>query len=96
VRMGDYKYRFIAQPQGWLGGTVNPDWPLLANVRLDPFEQTSAAGQSMDWTSWFKYEFWRYVFVQQEVSRFAQTFIDYPPLQAPATFNLEAVKRQTR
>ena len=29
VRIGDYKYRFIDQPAGWLGGTVKVDWPLL-------------------------------------------------------------------
>ena len=40
VRIGDYKYRFIDQPNGWLGGTVKPDWPILTNLRLDPFERT--------------------------------------------------------
>src|SRR6201999_3171125 len=38
VRIGDFKYRFIDQPGGWLGGTVKPDWPILTNLRLDPFE----------------------------------------------------------
>jgi arylsulfatase len=32
--------------------------------------------------------------VQQEVAKLAQTAINYPPMQAPASFNLEAVKRQ--
>ena len=36
VRIGDYKYRFIDQPGGWLGGTVKVDWPILTNLRLDP------------------------------------------------------------
>ena len=40
VRIGDYKYRFIDQPGGWLGGTVKVDWPILVNLRLDPFERT--------------------------------------------------------
>ena len=39
-------------------------------------------------------EFWRFVLVQKEVLQLAQTAIDYPPMQAPATFNLEAVKKQ--
>jgi arylsulfatase len=39
-------------------------------------------------------EFWRFVMVQQEVAKLAQTAIDFPPMQAPASFNLEAVKRQ--
>ena len=40
VRIDDYKYRFTDQPQGWLGGTVKVDWPILTNLRLDPFERT--------------------------------------------------------
>ncbi len=44
VRIGDYKYRFIDQPGGWLGGTVKVDWPILVNLRLDPFERTGLAG----------------------------------------------------
>ena len=39
-------------------------------------------------------EFWRFVLVQQEVGKLAMTAIDYPPMQAPASFNLEAVKEQ--
>jgi hypothetical protein len=34
------------------------------------------------------------VFVQQEVAKFGQSFIDFPPMQAAASFNLEAVKEQ--
>jgi arylsulfatase len=29
------KFRMIDQPNGWLGGTVHLDWPVLANLRLD-------------------------------------------------------------
>ena len=39
-------------------------------------------------------EFWRFVLVQQEVTKLAETAINYPPMQAPASFNLEAVKRK--
>ena len=93
VRVGDYKYRFIDQPGGWLGGTVKPDWPILSNVRLDPFERTGMNG-SMAYYNWFAYEFWRFVFVQQVVEKAAQTFIDYPPMQPPASFNMAAIKEQ--
>jgi len=93
VRLGDYKYRFIDQPHGWMGGTVKVDWPLLVNMRLDPFERTGL-GQSLEQASWFKYEFWRFVFVQQEMARFGATFVEFPPLQRPASFNLDAIKEQ--
>jgi len=37
-------------------------------------------------------EFWRFVVVQQYVEKLAKTGVEYPPMQAPATFNLDAVK----
>jgi arylsulfatase len=91
VRLRDYKYRFVDQPQGWFGGTVKVDWPILTNIRLDPFERTGI-GQSLNNTQWFTYEFWRFVLVQEVVARFAQSFVDYPPLQEGASFNLEGIK----
>jgi len=102
VRIGGFNYRFIDQPNGWLGGTVKVDWPILVNLRLDPFERTGISG-SLAYYNWFVYEFWRFVFVKefwrfvfvkQEVGKYAQTFIDFPPLQKGASFNLEALKQE--
>jgi arylsulfatase len=93
VRINDYKYRFIDQPGGWLGGTVKVDWPILTNIRVDPFERTGL-GQSLEFANWYLYEFWRFVFVQDVVAKFADTFVEFPPLQRGATFNLEAIKEQ--
>jgi arylsulfatase len=39
-------------------------------------------------------ELWRFVYVQRKVAELAQSAIEYPPMQAPASFNLEAVKAQ--
>lgn len=97
VRIDDYKYRFTDQPQGWLGGTIKVDWPILTNIRLDPFERTglpSGDRGSLAYYNWFVYQFWRFVFVQQEVAKVAQTAIEFPPMQKGASFNLEAVKEQ--
>jgi arylsulfatase len=93
VRLGDYKFRFIDQPQGWLGGTSKPDFPIITHLRLDPYERTGLSG-SLEYTSWMKYQFWRFVFVQDVVAKFAQSFVDFPPLQKPASFNMDAVKAQ--
>jgi arylsulfatase A-like enzyme len=93
IRLGDYKYRFIDQPAGWLGGTVKPDWPILTNLRLDPFERTGL-GTSIAYFNWMGVEFWRFVLVQEIVMAVGQSFIDFPPMQKPASFNLEAVKEQ--
>jgi arylsulfatase A-like enzyme len=93
ARVDDFKYRFVDQPNGWFGGTVKPDIPILVNLRLDPFERTGMTG-SVEYFQWFKFEFWRFVYVQQEVAKFAQTAIEFPPMQKGASFNLEAVKDQ--
>ena len=97
VRIDDYKYRFTDQPGGWLGGTVKVDWPILVNLRLDPFERTgmpSGAQGSLAYYNWFINEFWRFVFVQQEVGKYAQTFLEYPPMQEGASFNMSALKAE--
>jgi arylsulfatase len=93
VRVNDYKYRFIDQPNGWLGGTVKVDWPILVNLRLDPFERTGMAG-SLNFYHFFVYQFWRFVLVQEVVGKMAKTAIDFPPMQKGASFNLEEVKAQ--
>ncbi|MGB6809089.1 MAG: arylsulfatase [Pseudolabrys sp.] len=94
IRIGDYKYRFIDQPGGWLGGTIKPDFPILTNLRLDPMERTDSPDKSQAYYNWITYEFWRFVFVQQVVGEMAQSFIEFPPMQKPASFNLDAVKDQ--
>ncbi|NLS67509.1 arylsulfatase [Bradyrhizobium brasilense] len=98
VRIDDYKYRFTDQPNGWFGSTVKVDFPILTNLRLDPFERTgmtvNVQGGSINNYNWFAYQFWRFVHAQQEVGKLAQTAIEFPPMQKGASFNLEAVKEQ--
>ena len=97
VRIDDYKYRFIDQPGGWLGEKTKPDVPYLINLRLDPFERTGWPSDgtregAQQYFDWFKYEFWRFVFVQDQVEKLAMTAIEFPPMQKGASFNLDAVK----
>jgi arylsulfatase A-like enzyme len=97
VRINDYKYRFTDQPNGWLGATVKVDWPILTNLRLDPFERTgmpSGDKGSLAFYNWFAYQFWRFVYVQQEVGKLAQSALEFPPMQKGASFNLEVIKQQ--
>ncbi len=97
VRIDDYKYRFTDQPNGWLGATLKVDWPILVNLRLDPFERTgmpSGDKGSLAYYNWFAYQFWRFVYVQQQVGKLAQTALEFPPMQKGASFNLEVIKEQ--
>jgi len=101
VRIDDFKFQFIQQPYGWPGEKITTDMPSITNLRQDPFERYStlrgesalngAWGYGMDFMA---REFWRFVVVQQAVGKLALTAIDYPPMQDPASFNLEAVKKK--
>jgi arylsulfatase A-like enzyme len=99
VRIDDYKFRFIDQPAGWLGEKTHPDVPYITNLRLDPFERTGWPNNgtkdgAQQYFDWFKYQFWRFVFVQQLMGKEMQTFLDYPPMQRGASFNLDALKAE--
>jgi arylsulfatase A-like enzyme len=99
VRIDDFKFRFIDQPSGWVGDKTKPDVPYITNLRLDPFERTGWPNNgtkdgAQQYFDWFKYEFWRFVFVQQQVEKLAMTAIEFPPMQKGASFNLDAVKAQ--
>jgi arylsulfatase len=101
LRMDDFKFQFLQQPYGWPGEKITTDMPGITNLRQDPFERTSTLRGETPLTGAFGYgndfyarEFWRFVNVQQAVGTLAKTAIDYPPMQDPASFNLEAVKKQ--
>jgi arylsulfatase len=101
LRLDDFKYQFFEQPNGWPGGKVTTDMPLMVNIRQDPFERTpSIRGESLNASAggymndFMAREFWRFVLVQQKVADLARTAIEFPPMQDPASFNLEAVKQQ--
>jgi arylsulfatase len=75
--------------------------PGMVNIRQDPFERTpTTRGESLNAGSpgymneFFAREFWRFVLVQQYVGNLAKTAIEFPPMQAPASFNLESVKQK--
>jgi arylsulfatase len=101
VRIDDFKFQFYQQPYGWPGEKVTTDMPTIVNIRQDPFERTpSIRGETINnlgggyMNDFYAREFWRFVLVQQKVADLAETAVNYPPMQAPASFNLEAVKRQ--
>jgi arylsulfatase len=101
IRIDDFKFQFYQQPFGWPGEKTTTDMPTIVNLRQDPFERTpSIRGETLNdmgggyMNDFYAREFWRFVLVQQAVAKLAETAINYPPMQAPASFNLEAVKRK--
>ncbi len=101
ARLDDFKYIFYQQPLGWPGPKVETDMPLMVNIRQDPLERTpSINGETLNnlgggyMNDFYAREFWRFVLVQQRVAELAKTAIDFPPMQDPASFNLDAVKKK--
>ena len=101
IRIDDFKFQFFQQPYGWPGEKTSTDMPTIVNIRQDPFERTpSIRGQTLNdlgggyMNEFYAREFWRFVVVQQEVAKLAQTALEFPPMQAPASFNLDAIKKE--
>jgi arylsulfatase A-like enzyme len=99
LRVDEFKFIFLQQPYGWPGEKLETDMPTMVNIRQDPFERTptlrgetfntGAGGYMMDFMA---REFWRFSNVQLYVAKAAQSAIEYPPMQDPASFNLDAIK----
>ena len=103
IRIDDFKFQFYQQPYGWPGEKVTTDMPTIVNIRQDPFERTpSIRGETLNtmgggyMNDFYAREFWRFVVVQQTVGKLAMTAVDYPPMQDPATFNLDAIKAKVQ
>jgi arylsulfatase A-like enzyme len=101
IRIDNFKFQFYQQPWGWPGEKVSTDMPSIVNLRQDPFERTpSIRGESLNnqgggyMNDFYAREFWRFVEVQKQVEKLALTAVDYPPMQSPASFNLDAIKEK--
>src|SRR5262249_45832060 len=101
LRVDDFKFQFFVQPTGWPGPKIVTDMPGMVNIRQDPFERFPMIAGETALTGAFGYgndvyagEVWRFVQVQQFARRVRRRAIDIPRMQDPASFNLEAVKKQ--
>ncbi len=98
VRMDDWKFRMIDQPGGWLGGTVKLDWPILTNLRLDPFERLEFQKGNDGSFEYIGISISTSSGVSSSCSRrsvnMPRRSSTIPPMQRGASFNLEAVKAQ--
>jgi arylsulfatase A-like enzyme len=96
VRVNNFKYQFYDQPEGWPGPKVNTDMPKIYNIRQDPFERTPILTFGEGAPAWFNEFFgreaWRFVLVQDVVLKLGESAIEFPPMQAPASFSLTNVK----
>jgi len=68
--------------------------PLLFNLRRDPFEK--AQHNANTYNDWFLDRPFVIVPIQALAAKFLQTMVDYPPSQAPGSFNLSGIEAQLR
>ena len=100
LRLDNFKYYFVIQGEGidaFTGPILPVGAPGIVNLKIDPFERTlSVQDVPAALQDFYLYEFWRFVYVQDVVGKFAQTFIDFPPQQTPASFNIDQVVSQVK
>jgi arylsulfatase len=96
VRTGDYKLVFEEQRATstyvWAEPMVKLRLPLIFNLRRDPFERASF-NSNVYW-DWLMNHVPQLYECQAVVAAQIQNYINYPPRQKAASFNLDAVMRQ--
>jgi arylsulfatase len=98
VRHGDWKFVLAEQQAQQLRVWMEPfnklRLPLMFNLRRDPFER--AQHNSNTYYDWIAYHAFKMYEMQEVVAEQIENFEKFPPRQKPASFNLDAVKRQVQ
>ena len=108
VRYKNWKMYFAMvsdDPSGFITGVVPYSWTQVVNIKRDPFE--TSVGQQLKTlfgtggalagpVTAYVYD-WNLLPIGQALwLKHLQTYIDFPPLQDPASYNLEQVMQQVR
>ncbi|HKD22152.1 MAG TPA: hypothetical protein VKB71_09060, partial [Rhizomicrobium sp.] len=98
VRSGDYKMVFSPQRafqmNVWAEPLVKLRLPHIFHLRRDPFER--ADFNSNTYWDWLVDHAFMLYEVQALVAEHLQSFINFPPRQKPASFNLDEVLAQVQ
>lgn len=97
IRYDDWKIVFAEQRiaggfQVWSNPLTTLRLPKLFNLRMDPFERADTV--SDQYNDWLVKNDYLLVKGQLKAADFLQTFVDYPPSQRVASFNVEGVREQ--
>jgi arylsulfatase A-like enzyme len=108
VRYKNWKMYFAMvsdDPSGFITGVVPYSWTQVVNIKRDPFETSvgsqiktlfGQAGALAGPVTAYVYD-WNLLPIGQALwLKHLQTYIDFPPLQDPASYNLEQVMQQVR
>jgi arylsulfatase len=96
LRVGDYKFNLAVQRahkmEVWSEPFVKLRVPHIVNLRRDPFER--AEYNSNTYWDWMFDHIPQMYMMQDVVASELQSYVDFPPRQKAASFNLDAVMRQ--
>jgi arylsulfatase A-like enzyme len=94
LRYGDWKFSFLRQNavgfSVWQEPFVSLRVPLLANLRMDPFERVQAEN-AMGYQRWSLEHMFVIAPAAGYVGQWLQSFREFPPRQKPGSFNLDRV-----
>ena len=93
IRWNDWKLSFAITEGNIATGTRTiPGWPIITNLRADPFE--SASHESGMYLRWYADNLWLFVPVQEKLKTFLKTIPAYP-FQSGASLNAAGINYQT-
>jgi arylsulfatase len=94
IRWNDWKVHFaIIEGNIATGERIVTNWPLIINLRADPYEEMHEEGE-MGYLRWFGDNMWLFVPVQAELKKFFMTIPDYP-FQEGAALNAGNINYNT-
>lgn len=78
LRVGNWKMHFAIQRGNIATGVREvPGWPLIINLKADPYERMWEEGE-MGYLRWYGDNMWTFVPAQQYIQKFLKTIPDYP------------------
>ena len=90
IRIDDWKISFkIIQGNIAYGTMVQPNMPIVVNLRQDPFERFTF--ESGMYSRWAADKLWLFVPAQTVVGMFVNSFKEYPPSQKSGSFSVDQV-----
>jgi arylsulfatase A-like enzyme len=105
VRYKNWKWTYLASEpgaKGWLEPLKEMNFPIVNNIKRDPFEQNQMNTKSMMWFGGaltpvgYIYDLSLFPVGTKLALEHLMTFIKYPPLQDPSSYNLTQVQERIR
>jgi len=96
IRHQNYKAHFMIQEahglEVWRKPYTPLKWPLLINLRADPFER--AYHESIGYDDWATHRMFAISAAAVLATDFLKTFLDFPPRQKPGSFSMDAIMQK--